>query len=112
MRSRVPGSTSHPAAPHSTTPGLYRSRYERDACGVAFVVDVAGRRAHRIVAAGLSALCRMTHRGAAGADPASGDGAGIMLQIPDAYYREVTDVALPGPGRYATGLVFTAPGDG
>jgi len=94
---------SLPAASHT---GLYRPHYEHDACGVAFLVDTAGRRSHRIVAGGLSALCRMDHRGARGADPHTGDGAGIMLQIPDAFYREVVDFPLPEPGHYATGLVF------
>ncbi|GIG66027.1 glutamate synthase [Phytomonospora endophytica] len=88
---------------------LYRPAYEHDACGVAFVVDVRGRRSHRIVASGLSALCRMEHRGASGADPDSGDGAGIMLQIPDRFYRDVVDFALPQAGSYATGLVFLPP---
>ncbi|MFD0559189.1 glutamate synthase (NADPH/NADH) large chain [Stackebrandtia endophytica] len=94
---------SQPAASHT---GLYRPHHEHDACGVAFLVDTAGRRSHRIVAGGLSALCRMDHRGARGADPDTGDGAGIMLQIPDAFYREVVDFSLPAPGHYATGLVF------
>jgi glutamate synthase (NADPH/NADH) large chain len=87
--------------------GLYRDAFEHDSCGVAFVVDSSGRRAHRIVEAGLSALCRMEHRGASGADPDSGDGAGIMVQIPDAFYRAVVDFGLPAAGHYATGLVFT-----
>ncbi|MGH3734948.1 MAG: glutamate synthase large subunit [Micromonosporaceae bacterium] len=89
--------------------GLYRPGYEHDACGVAFVVDVKGRRSHATVRQGLDALCRMEHRGAAGADPNSGDGAGIMVQIPDAYFRAVVrrdGIALPEPGHYATGLVF------
>ncbi|MGH8793217.1 MAG: glutamate synthase large subunit [Stackebrandtia sp.] len=90
--------------------GLYDPAHEHDACGVAFVVDAKGRRDHRIVSAGLSALCRMEHRGAQGAEPDTGDGAGIMLQIPDGYYRDVVDFALPEAGRYATGLVFTAEG--
>ena len=91
---------------------LYRPAYEHDACGVAFVVDARGRRSHRIVASGLSALCRMEHRGARGADPDSGDGAGIMLQIPDRFYRDVVDFALPAAGAYATGLVFLPPDPG
>ncbi|ADD43463.1 glutamate synthase large subunit [Stackebrandtia nassauensis] len=109
MRSSVPSFTSPPADRHTASAGLYDPANEHDACGVAFVVDVAGHRAHRIVEAGLSSLCRMSHRGAAGADPDSGDGAGIMLQVPDEYYRAVTDFALPEPGGYATGLVFCGP---
>ncbi|MGH3715659.1 MAG: glutamate synthase large subunit, partial [Micromonosporaceae bacterium] len=90
--------------------GLYRPEYEHDACGFAFVVDVKGRRSHTTVQQGLGALRRMEHRGAAGADPNSGDGAGILVQIPDGYLRDVVapraGIELPEPGRYATGLVF------
>ena len=95
----------------SDEPGLYRADREHDSCGVAFVVDVAGRPAHRIVANGLSALCRMKHRGAEGAHPDDGDGAGIMLQIPDGYYRAILDFPLPPAGHYATGLVFSTESD-
>ena len=86
--------------------GLYRPQYEHDACGVAFVVNAQGRRSHTIVQQGLSALCRMEHRGARGADPEMGDGAGILVQVPDAFLRDAVDFALPEPGHYATGLVF------
>ncbi len=91
--------TLHPA-------GLYDPAYEHDACGVAFVADLHGRRDHRVVAAGLTALRRLDHRGARGAEPDTGDGAGILLQVPDAFYRHTVDFDLPPPGRYATGLVF------
>src|SRR5690242_17842726 len=90
--------------------GLYDPAFEHDACGVAFVADLQGRRSHDVVAKGLAALCRLDHRGARGAEPNTGDGAGIMLQLPDAFYREVVDFALPPAGRYATGLVFLPPG--
>jgi glutamate synthase (NADPH) large chain len=86
--------------------GLYDPAYERDACGVSFVADVAGRRSHDVVAKGLSALCRLDHRGARGAEPNTGDGAGIMIQVPDGFLREVVDFPLPPAGQYATGLVF------
>ncbi|GAA2901224.1 glutamate synthase [Actinoplanes cyaneus] len=86
--------------------GLYDPAFERDACGVAFVADIHGRRSHDVVAKGLSALIRLDHRGARGAEQNTGDGAGIMIQIPDEYYRAVTDFDLPEAGRYATGLVF------
>lgn len=92
------------AYPHPQ--GLYDPAFERDACGVAFVADIHGRRSHDVVAKGLSALIRLDHRGARGAEQNTGDGAGIMIQIPDAYYRAVTDFDLPEAGRYATGLVF------
>ncbi|MGH3646797.1 MAG: glutamate synthase large subunit [Micromonosporaceae bacterium] len=96
--------------PKPPAQGLYRPEYEHDACGVAFVVDVKGRRSHATVRQGLDALCRMEHRGAQGADPNTGDGAGLLVQIPDTYFREVVapraGFTLPEPGGYATGLVF------
>src|SRR2546423_2115773 len=96
---------------HPYPQGLYDPAYEHDACGVAFVADLAGRRSHDVVVKGLAALCRLDHRGARGAEPNTGDGAGIMLQIPDAFYRDVLDFPLPPAGQYATGLVFL-PGTG
>jgi len=93
----------------SATPppqGLYDPRHEHDSCGVAFVVDIAGRRSHDVVARGRAALCRLDHRGARGAEPNTGDGAGVMIQIPDEFYRAVVDFELPPAGAYATGLVF------
>ncbi|WP_326563228.1 glutamate synthase large subunit [Micromonospora sp. NBC_01796] len=86
--------------------GLYDPAYERDACGVAFIADLNGRRSHDVVAKGLGALCRLDHRGARGAEQNTGDGAGIMLQVPDGFLREVVDFPLPPAGQYATGLVF------
>jgi glutamate synthase (NADPH/NADH) large chain len=86
--------------------GLYDPRHEHDACGVAFVVDVAGRRSHDVVRRGLQALCRLDHRGARGAEPNTGDGAGITLQVPDDFYRAVVEFELPPAGAYATGIVF------
>ncbi|MFT7836103.1 glutamate synthase large subunit [Saccharothrix sp. BKS2] len=91
--------------------GLYDPRYEHDACGVAFVADLAGRRNHAIVRQALIALRNLEHRGARGAEPETGDGAGILIQVPDAFYREVVDFALPGPGHYAVGTAFL-PHDG
>src|SRR5438270_7002663 len=86
--------------------GLYDPAYEHDACGVAFVADMSGRRSHDVVVKGLSALCRLDHRGARGAEPNTGDGAGIMIQVPDDFYRAEVDFDLPPPGSYATGLVM------
>src|SRR5262249_58234485 len=77
-----------------------------EAGGVALVVDIAGGRSHEVVAEGLGALCRLDHRGARGAEPNTGDGAGIMLQIPDAFYRAVVVFPLPPAGSYVTGLLF------
>ncbi|BCJ45490.1 glutamate synthase [Actinoplanes ianthinogenes] len=92
------------AYPHPQ--GLYDPAFERDACGVAFVADIHGRRSHDVVAKGLSALIRLDHRGARGAEQNTGDGAGIMIQVPDEYYRAILDFDLPEAGHYATGLVF------
>ncbi|SES01007.1 glutamate synthase large subunit [Actinokineospora terrae] len=86
--------------------GLYDEQYEHDACGVAFVADLAGRRDHGIVAKALVALRNLEHRGARGAEPDTGDGAGILIQVPDAFYRDVTGFALPDPGAYAVGTAF------
>ncbi|HEV8174356.1 MAG TPA: glutamate synthase subunit alpha, partial [Actinoplanes sp.] len=101
-----------PAAENRTqNRGLYDPAQEHDACGVAFVADVYGRRSHDVVAKGLSALIRLDHRGARGAEHNTGDGAGIMIQVPDAFLRSVVDFDLPPAGQYATGLVFL-PNDG
>nr|WP_249412456.1 glutamate synthase large subunit [Micromonospora endophytica] len=73
---------------------------------MAFVADLHGRRSHTVVANGLGALCRLDHRGARGAEPNTGDGAGIMIQVPDAFLRAVAEFPLPPAGEYATGLAF------
>ncbi|WP_158842967.1 glutamate synthase large subunit [Saccharothrix deserti] len=86
--------------------GLYDPAAERDACGVAMVADIKGRRSHDIVVDALTALANLEHRGAAGAEPTSGDGAGILLQLPDAFLRDVLDFELPEPGAYAAGIAF------
>jgi glutamate synthase (NADPH/NADH) large chain len=86
--------------------GLYHPANEHDACGVAMVADVAGRRGHEIVVKALTALCNLDHRGAKGSEPDTGDGAGILTQIPDGFYRASVPFALPAGGRYATGIAF------
>jgi glutamate synthase (NADPH/NADH) large chain len=89
--------------------GLYDPSFERDACGVAFLVDVKGRRSHSIVAQALVALHNMDHRGAAGAEENSGDGAGLLIQLPDAFLRAAfgrDGVQLPEAGRILAGLGF------
>jgi len=93
-------------AGRATTPGLYDSRFEHDACGVGFIADLTGRPGHDVVSKALTALCNLQHRGAEGGDPGTGDGAGILTQIPDAFFREVCDFDLPLAGSYAAGLVF------
>ncbi|MFZ2528040.1 MAG: glutamate synthase large subunit [Rhodococcus sp. (in: high G+C Gram-positive bacteria)] len=86
--------------------GLYHPANEHDSCGVAFVVDMHGRKSRDIVAKAITALVNLEHRGAAGAEPNTGDGAGILIQVPDRYFREVVDFELPDPGAYATGIAF------
>src|SRR4051812_26895624 len=86
--------------------GLYDPAFEHDACGVGFVVDMHGRPSHRMVELGISSLCHLDHRGATGAEANVGDGAGILIQIPDRFLREVVDVELPAQGSYAVGCAF------
>ncbi|MCZ4555960.1 glutamate synthase (NADH) large subunit [Rhodococcus sp. OK611] len=86
--------------------GLYDPANEHDACGVAFVVDMHGRRSRDIVEKAITALVNLEHRGAAGSEPNTGDGAGIMLQVPDSFLRAVVDFDLPAEGAYATGIGF------
>jgi glutamate synthase (NADPH/NADH) large chain len=89
--------------------GLYRSELEKDACGVGFVAHIKGQRSHAIVQQGLKILENLDHRGAVGADKLMGDGAGILLQLPDALYRAekaAQGVALPPPGEYGVGMIF------
>ena len=83
--------------------GLYDPRNEHDSCGVGFVADIKGRKSHAIVREGLSILVNLDHRGAVGGDPDTGDGAGIMIQVPDAFLRAVVDFPLPEAGAYAVG---------
>jgi glutamate synthase (NADPH) large chain len=88
------------------TAGLYDSSFEHDACGVAFIADLTGKPGHDVVSKALTALCNLEHRGAQGGDPGTGDGAGILTQIPDAFFREVCEFDLPPAGSYAAGLAF------
>ncbi|MBO0842010.1 MAG: glutamate synthase large subunit, partial [Nocardioides sp.] len=90
--------------------GLYDPRFEKDACGVAFVATLTGEASHDIVKQGIEALKNLDHRGAAGAETNSGDGAGILLQVPDAFLREVAGFELPPARAYAVGTAFL-PGD-
>jgi glutamate synthase (NADPH/NADH) large chain len=86
--------------------GLYDPANEHDACGVGFVANIKGVKSHDTVRQGLEILDRLTHRGAVGADPKAGDGAGILLQIPDGFFRGIVEFALPEVGDYAIGMVF------
>ncbi|MEU5879707.1 glutamate synthase large subunit [Spirillospora sp. NPDC047279] len=89
-----------------TNQGLYDRANEHDACGVGMVADLHGRKSHDIVQNALTVLKNLDHRGAVGAEPDDGDGVGILVQIPDSFFREVCDFALPEAGSYAAGLAF------
>ncbi len=89
--------------------GLYRPDAEHDACGVGFVAHIKGQRSHQLIEQGLLILKNLDHRGAVGADKLMGDGAGILIQIPDEYYRAemaAQGVELPPPGEYGVGMIF------
>ena len=86
--------------------GLYDPRFEHDACGVSFVADIKGRASHDLVLRGLGALCNMEHRGATGAEAETGDGAGVLIQIPDRFLRAVVTFELPVVGSYIVGMAF------
>jgi glutamate synthase (NADPH) large chain len=90
----------------TTNQGLYDSSFEHDACGVALVATLNKKPTHEIVASGLEALRNLEHRGASGSEPDSGDGAGIMIQIPDEFFKSVVDFQLPENSFYAAGIVF------
>lgn len=89
-----------------TAQGLYDPAFEHDACGVGFVARLDGVASHDIVEKGLEVLRNLDHRGATGADKAAGDGAGILIQIPDSYLRKVVEVELPAKGAYGVGMAF------
>ncbi|WP_293000349.1 glutamate synthase-related protein [Nevskia sp.] len=94
---------------HAEQHGLYRQSNEHDACGIGFIANIKGEKAHSIVEQGLLILRNLEHRGAVGADPLMGDGAGIMIQMPDQLYREEMakqGVELPPLGEYGVGMIF------
>ncbi|MBF0194317.1 MAG: glutamate synthase subunit alpha, partial [Magnetococcales bacterium] len=89
--------------------GLYDPQHEHDACGVGFVANVNGQKSHEIIEMGLEVLNNLTHRGAVGADPLTGDGAGILMQMPDAFFQEEAKqlkIKLPKAGNYGVGMIF------
>jgi glutamate synthase (NADPH/NADH) large chain len=90
--------------------GLYRPEAEHDACGVSFVVDLHGRASHDLVEKALQSLRNLDHRGATGAEPNTGDGAGILVQVPDRFLRSSVGFELPPAGRYAVGIAFLPAG--
>src|SRR3712207_9120322 len=90
----------HRSAMPPQADGLYDPRFEHDACGVALVARLDDRASHDVVDKALTALENLEHRGAAGADPQTGDGAGMLVQMPDRFLRGVVDFELPEPGQY------------
>ena len=88
--------------------GLYDPAFEHDACGVGLISDIKGRQSHQIVRMGLEMLMNLSHRGAVGADPETGDGAGILMQVPHAFLKDecaMQGIHLPDPGQYAVGML-------
>src|SRR5450432_1303740 len=111
--SAAPASKANqPAREHSWRPpaeGLYDPSLEKDSCGVGFIANIKGRKSHQIVRDAINILCNLEHRGAVGADPRAGDGAGILVQIPHAFFkRKAAEIGfqLPEPGDYAIGALF------
>jgi glutamate synthase (NADPH/NADH) large chain len=100
-----PGLGEHLSDPHRVR-GLVDPRLHHDSCGVGFVATLSGEPSHDIVAQGLEALCNLGHRGAVGSDPLSGDGAGILIQVPDALLRRESGLDLPALGAYGVGMAF------
>ena len=101
------GSTADPGTPLAQ--GLYDPALDKDSCGVGFIADIKGRKSHQLIEDGLRILCNLEHRGAVGADPRMGDGAGILVQIPHKFFAKKTaelGFKLPAAGEYAVGYLF------
>ena len=95
--------------------GLYRASHERDACGIGFVAEVKGRKSHEIITQGLDVLVKLTHRAGCGADGKTGDGAGLLFQIPDDFFRtdlKARGIEFPAPTEYGVGMFFLFPTGG
>src|SRR5579885_2054024 len=102
-------SVSNDVATAPKKQGLYDPQFEHDACGVGFVVDMKGRKSHRILQQGIEVLKNLDHRGASGAEVNTGDGAGVLLQMPHQFLVmacKQTSIKLPAEGEYGCGLVF------
>ncbi|MFC1601739.1 glutamate synthase central domain-containing protein, partial [Candidatus Sumerlaeota bacterium] len=93
--------------------GLYNPEFEHDACGVGFVAHIDGHRSHELIEMGVEALANLAHRGAAGSDPETGDGAGLLFQLPDSFFRKQVapelGLKLPAAGAYGVGMFFLPP---
>src|SRR5512145_2654336 len=101
------GSTADPGTPLAQ--GLYDPALDKDSCGVGFIADIKNRKSHQLIKEALAILCNLEHRGAVGADPRAGDGAGILVQMPHKFLKKKAaeiGVELPEPGHYAVGHVF------
>src|SRR2546428_2201740 len=101
---------AHSAGPElPPAQGLYDPALDKDSCGVGFIADIKGRRSHKLIEDALAILCNLEHRGAVGADPRAGDGAGILVQVPHKFFAKKADrlgFGLPKPGEYAVGALF------
>src|SRR2546422_10185223 len=97
---------TQPSYSQTLPAGLYDPAHEHDACGVGFVVDIKGRRSHAILQQALQVLKNLQHRGACGCEANTGDGAGVLIQVPDTFLRKVAPAPLPPAGDYGVGLVF------
>src|SRR5213083_1921787 len=103
---------AQPARTHDGRPpaeGLYDPSLEKDSCGVGFIANIKGKKSHQIVCDALNILCNLEHRGAVGADPRAGDGAGILVQIPHKFFARkaaALGITLPAPGEYGIGALF------
>ena len=99
---------THPGMPRKQ--GLYDPRFEHDACGIGFVVNIKGNRSHHVLEQALTVLMNLDHRGARGSEEGTGDGAGILTALPHEFLRKVArqtwNVELPEPGKFSAGLVF------
>src|SRR6195256_4687703 len=107
-----PADPSRPPREHTWRPaaeGMYDPSLEKDSCGVGFIANIKGKKSHQIDSDAICILCNLDHRGAVGADPRAGDGAGILLQIPHRFFAkqaQANGFKLPEPGRYAVGVLF------
>ena len=94
---------------HPSSQGLYDPQHEHDSCGVGFVVNIKGKKSHAVVRQGIEVVINLLHRGACGCEVNTGDGAGMLLQLPHRFFQKEADrlgFALPEPGAYGVGMVF------
>src|SRR5580692_8964675 len=114
MQLEVQNQTNHKMKTHGLPPkqGLYDPQFEHDSCGVGFVVNVKGRKSHEIIRQAITILLNLDHRGACGCESNTGDGAGILMQMPHAFLKRVcadNKIELPAEGQYGAGIVYLPP---